>query len=273
MQRVNLGRALLLAAALEVLLGVANAGITWVSKDRHGLTLWIVGVAGAVAIALIKTLIEAFGKESVPERAAAAPGYGYDSRLGPAPYGQPGYMSPAASTRKSGMSVVAAIVVLLVVAGGGGYALTLGFRQLFTSVVGLADPASIARDETGTDRLKRSASATNGPLRLTVSKVVYTEHWTRVHIVAQNSGPESLSLPVFLNCELTAADGTTLGADPDASQWASEVPPDGAISGDVLFKGHLPAAARTLSFAFAHVFSLAVDSIRVKGIALKPASG
>ena len=170
MQRVNLGRALLLAAALEVLLGVTNAGITWVSKDRHGLTLWTVGVAGAVAIALIKTLVEAFGKESVPERAAAAPGYGYDPRLGPAPYGQPGYMPPAASTRKSGMSVVAAIVVLLVVAGGGGYALTLGFRQLFTSVVGLADPASIARAETGTDRLKRSASATSGPLRLTVEQ-------------------------------------------------------------------------------------------------------
>ena len=90
MQRVNLGRALLLAAALEVLLGVANAGITWVSKDRHGLTLWIVGVAGAVAIALIKTLIEAFGKESVPERAAAAPGYGYDPRPARPPTGSRG---------------------------------------------------------------------------------------------------------------------------------------------------------------------------------------
>jgi hypothetical protein len=270
-QRVNLGRALLLAAMLEVLLAVVNAGITWISRGRQGLALWTLGVVGAVAIALLKTLVDAFGK--APEPAVAGGVRGYDPRLGPAPYGQPGYLPPDPRSPSGRTSLVAAILVLLVVAGGGGYALTLGFHQLFTSVVGLADPASSAKSETGTDRLKRSASAASGPLRLTVTKVEYTEHWTRIHVVADNRGPESLSLPVYMNCELSAADGTTLGADPDASEWPEEVPRDGRVSGDVLFKGHLPAAARTVSLAFAHVFSPSVTSIRVKGISLKSPSG
>ena len=270
--RVNLGRALLLAAALEILLAVVNAGITWVDRGRNGFALWTLGVVGAVAVALIKALFEAFSKEPAPQQALAGHASGYDPRLGPAPYGRPGFAPPEARRPTGRTSLVAAIVVLLVVAGGGGYALTVGFRQLFTSVVGLGDPASTARSETGTDRLKRSVSATSGPLRLTVTKVEYTEHWTRVHIIAKNTGTDSLSLPVYLNCELSAPDGTTLGADPDASQWAEAIPPDGNISGDVLFAGHPPAAARTLSFAFAHVFAPGVDSIRVKGIALKPPS-
>jgi hypothetical protein len=264
-QRVNLGRSLLLAAALEVLLAVVNAGITWISRGRQGFALWTLGVVGAVAIALIKTLVDAFGK--APEPALAGGVYGYDPRLGPAPYGQPGYLPPPDQRGGSGRtSLVAAILVLLVVAGGGGYALTLGFHQLFTSVAGLADPASAAKSETGTDRLKRSASAASGPLRLTGTEVEYTEHWTRIHVIADNRGPEALSLPVSMNCELSAVDGTTLGADPDVSEWPEEVPRDGKVSGDVLFEGHLPAAARTLSLAFAHVLSPSVTSNRVKGI-------
>ena len=119
--------------------------------------------------------------------------------------------------------------------------------------------------------MTRSASG----LTLTVAKVDHTRHFTRVDVtVRNNSSSTSVTLPLFQNSVISAADGTTLQADSFKSQWTETVPPGAFQRGTITFPGHLPDAATRASLSFSHVFGpLSAKSISVGGLQLKAVGG
>jgi hypothetical protein len=118
------------------------------------------------------------------------------------------------------------------------------------------------------------ASATTGPLTLTVHAVLHTAHFTRVDLSGANAGDDSMRLPLFENCLLTAASGQTLKADPFRSDWPEAVPPGGTVRGFVTFGKHVPPGTATVSLAFGVVFVQGFggpESITVRNIRLAAA--
>ena len=110
-------------------------------------------------------------------------------------------------------------------------------------------------------------------LTLTVVKVENTSHFTRVELTARNNtSTDPIVLPLFGNCVFTAADGTTLEADPFRSQWSESIAPGAFQRGTITFKDHLPDAATRASLSFTHVGgTFKITTISVAGIRLKSA--
>jgi hypothetical protein len=275
---VQLGKVLFIAALVEGLGLVANAVTSFITDRASGALRWIVPTAIALLLAMVKAAIDALGKEPAPEAGPNPLPYPYP----PAPYppAQPPYRSaqppypPAQPTRPPHMSTpvrrrsrgtpaLVAILVALVVCGGGGLAITTGARYVVGWVTGKED---------GTDRLVQAASARSGNVTLTVNRVLSTSHFTRVELTVQNSGSDSVTLPVYGNCTFTGAEGTVLAADPFRSQWSETVPPGALQRGTVTFSGKLPDEVARASLSFSHVFVLGGGAITVSGIALRPAA-
>ncbi len=162
---------------------------------------------------------------------------------------------------------VAVLVVLAVCTGGaGGAAWAVQYAGGY-----------VTGHEDGPDLLLGEASATAGPLTLTVHAVLHTAHFTRVDLSGANTGDDSMRLPLFENCLLTAASGQTLKADRFRSDWPEAVPPGGTVRGFVTFGKHLPPGTATASLAFEVVFvqgpggpgSITVRNIRLAAAPLR----
>lgn len=122
--------------------------------------------------------------------------------------------------------------------------------------------------ESGPDVLVRPVSTTQGPLTITVERVEVTRHLTKVGVTAINSGKDSITLPLFGNCQLNAG-GATMGADPFRSRWNQDVPAGNRSKGTIVFSGNPAEGATTASLSFSHTYgSFALDSITVSGIEL-----
>ncbi len=110
----------------------------------------------------------------------------------------------------------------------------------------------------------------------TVQSVEHTQDFTRVEITVVNGLANTITLPVFSNTTLTAADGTTLGGDPFRSSWNQTIAPGQTRGGVLVFPGHLGIGETTASLAFATVFEQGFDgptSIVVDGLVLAPLDG
>jgi hypothetical protein len=168
---------------------------------------------------------------------------------------------------RSGTPVPVAILVVLLLIGGGGVAVTLGVRYVTGYVTG---------NESGVERLVQPASATDQGLTLAVESVVQTSHFTRVGIAVTNGLGNTVSLPLFGNAFLSTTDGFTLEADPFRSDFGDTIPAGGVRRGTVVFVGHPPEGATTLSFSFTTIFEQGFEgpqSLTVSDIALRPDGG
>ena len=288
MRGVQLGKVLLIAAAIEIVGLAGNAVTSLLTDAASGALRWILPQVVAVGAAMAKAVLDAAAKEPAPaqpgpyppapyppgtyqpgvyQSGAHQPGVyqsgahqpgGYPATQ-PAPY-QPTPSQPVARRARRRLTpALIAIVVLLAVCGGGGFAIASGVRY----VVGLA-----TGHEAGTDRLVRPVAARAGDLTLTVRHVVYTSHYTRVDVLAQNDGDAAVTLPIFGNCVFVGADGTVLQGDPQRSDWSETIAPGVSQAGTIVFGGTLPDDVRAAALNFSQVFVLGGRSLTVRDIAL-----
>jgi len=123
--------------------------------------------------------------------------------------------------------------------GGGGLAATAGVQYVYGWATG---------HESGPVVFQGQVSGKAGAVTMTVTQMMITTHFTRVDVTVQNAGSEPVTLPLFNNCQLVAADGTTLEADAFRSRWAENVAPGGRQSGEINLSGKAPPGNATFSF-------------------------
>lgn len=256
MQRVPLGRTLLIAGLCSLIPLGGNVAASFLTVWTGGRSWLVVPVVGVV-VAMLTALVQAFG--SAPQQAGRREPRG-DTRPGAhEPYRRYG------ATQKAGVPLPAVLLVALVVLGGGGWALAQGVRYGVGYVTG---------NEPGTEQLLRPVTGRAGDLALTVESVKRTAHFTRVRAVASDHAAISLTLPLFGNCVLVGSDGTTLEADSFKSRWSQSLSPGSRQTGTIVFGGHLPSSVREAALRFSTIFWQGFgqpSSIAVTGIRLGPA--
>jgi hypothetical protein len=248
-QRVPIGRTLLIAAACALIPLAGNIAATFLT-DWSGVRSWLVVPAVGVIVAMVTALIQAYGSgssQASPAREVSV----YRGREG------------------GGAPVAVVLLIALIVIGVGGWGVAEGARYVVGYITG---------KEPGTDRLVKPVGTVMSGVKLVVESVTYTDHFTRVGLRVRNLGSTPVTLPVYGNCTLTGLDGTTLDADPDRSEWTENVPPSVKQRGTVTFDGHLPDSVKRASFSFTDVFRFGPGggSITVHGIQLehaRPAGG
>ncbi len=254
-------KAMIIAGVVEVVGVVLTLVISYVTKTAPATWGVILVPTTAVVIASIKAGVDAAARAEPKPVPAPYPGGGYTTygdgvyRPRPAPQQPP---AQPAQRGRGGVSLVLVLAVLLVVCGGGGLAVTAGARYGYGWVTG---------HEAGTAVFEGSAVGTGKGVRVTVTRVEVTSHFTKVELRGETTGTESVSLPLYQNCTLVGASGQTLKADPFRSEWSEEVVSGAPHTGTIVFPGKLPAGNAALSFA--HVFVLGGGSLTVQGIALR----
>lgn len=135
----------------------------------------------------------------------------------------------------------------------------------------------VTGNEDGVERLIGPAEVTASGLRMTVTSVKQTPHFTRVELVVQSSISHSLEVMLHGgNCLLSSPDGTTIEADDGRSRWSSGIPPGATRRGTVTFQEHLPNTQTTASLSFNHIFGSGFEgprSITVPNIQLRSLPG
>jgi hypothetical protein len=191
----------------------------------------------------------------------AAPGpYGAGGPYGaPAPYSGPSspYGGPPAQARRRGRGglVIGALVLLLVCAGGG-YGLTQGVGWAAGKLSDIAQPPwKVKTKDPGVQRLAASASDTEGPLTITITGVRVNDQVTMVDLTATNTGAETLTLPIFMTCQLNVPGGT-FEADPAASDglWHETVAAHNESIGTIVFDGVLAAGPGQITLTFTQIY-------------------
>jgi hypothetical protein len=186
------------------------------------------------------------------------PGYGQEYPGGPRPYGQPARQPPRPSPPRRTVSWLTVVLVIALITG-----LSSGVAYGSRYVTGW-----VTGTESGTDVLVRPVSKTEGPLTVTVQSFEVTRHLTKVGVTAVNTGKDSITLPLFMTCQLDAG-GATMSADAFRSRFTESVPAGGRTVGTILFNGRPAEGTRTASLSFSHTFgSFELDSITVSGIEL-----
>jgi hypothetical protein len=257
MQRVPVGRTLLIAGVCALIPLAGNVAASFLTEWTGGRSWLVVPVVG-VGVAMVTALIQAYGK-GAPVPAGHPPPAAHQ----PLPYPRP---------ERRGTPLPVAVLIIVLVIGVGGWAITEGVRYAVGYITG---------NESGTERLRRPASATADGLTLTVESVEHTRHFTRVRLAAQNDGANALTLPLFKNANLIGADGTTLEANPFKSRWSDNVAPGSLQRGTITFDSHLPDSVRRAALSFTTIFSMpsgsfgqppdfGPGSIKVSGIRLRP---
>ncbi|GAA1409516.1 hypothetical protein ACFQZ4_21075 [Catellatospora coxensis] len=187
--------------------------------------------------------------------AAPAGGHGTTYAGGsayPGGYGSARPAGAAAGTpaRRGGIGLVSTAILLLGLCAGGGYLATTAVQAGVAKLSEFATPPWIAkRNESGQERLASAASATGGPLTITVLSVEVTSQATKVKIRGENTGGDALTLPTFGRAQLTAA-GETLLPDPGASTWPETVPAGGEATGVIVFDGVLGPDVDSVRLSF-----------------------
>jgi hypothetical protein len=258
-----LGRILLVAGLINVLGLAANSATSFATDQANGALRWVLPPAIALTAALLTAVVQAVGAAPTEPQPQPGRSSGPVPSYAPSPrrptYRPPSYPQPS-STRPRRRSVPVAILVVLLVCGVGALMITVGVRYAVGYVTG---------NESGDDRLIKPVAARAGSLTLLVDKIEYTSHFTRVDLVARNTGRSQVSLPLFGNCVFTGDDGTTLQADDFRSRWSTTVPPGGVQRGTVTFGGRLPDSVPRALLSFSTVFSADGGSITVRNILLR----
>lgn len=243
--RVRLARTLAVAALIEIVLLAGNAVITS-AAGWTGLGSWL-------SVPLLGVL--AAGVDVLKQKSASEA----------SPTGRP--QAPAARHQPT-MMPAAALLIGVLVMGGGGLAAMTGVRFISGYITG---------NEDGVERLLETAEVTAKGLRMTVTSVKQTTHFTRVELVAESSISHSLEVRLHGgNCLISSADGTAIEADAGRSRWSSGIAPGTTRRGTITFQEHLPNTQTTASLSFNHIFGFGFegpDSITVPNIQLRSVSG
>lgn len=239
----------IIAQAMAIAL---NAALTFVTHRTHGTLQWALVNIVTLVFGIIAALVEASKPEGRRQRADQSPTRAWD------PYRRRYYYrSPV---RQRGTPLIAALLVVVLL-GIGGFAVT----QVARYAVGY-----YSGNESGSDYLVHPKSGTSGALTLTVEHVYYTRHFTRVEIDVQNSGSETVDLPVFGYTVFTGSDGTSFQGDPERSHWVAAVPAGiPHHSGTIVFKGKLAETVTSATFSFTQIFSLSGGALTVTGLELR----
>jgi hypothetical protein len=239
---------------------VASFVTTWTGAGR-----WLVIPAVGVVVAMITALIQAYGSAPAERHSPGPRPLPADA---PPPYhptyrAYPGWYPPPAARRR-GTSLAGAFLTIILVLGIGGTVIAGGVRYAVDY---------FTRNDHGTSRLLRPATASTGLLTLTVESVLYTADYTQVGVAARNQTSGELTLPLYGNCLFTGSDGTTLNADSFNSKWSEALAPGITQRGEITFPGHLPGSVLRASLSFTTIFgTLSGDnSITVHAITLTPA--
>ena len=262
-RRVRLGRVVLVGGLANLVLLAAGVVITF-ATDWTGIGPWLAAPLVGMVAALVDVGRQSLTREPEPASPHSGPAPAA-SVTGPVPPPQVG----AGGTRtKRRVPVLVGVLVAVLLIGGGGVAIAYGVATATAFITG---------NQTGPDRL------VGGPVTVdtqgvttTVHRVEHTQDFTRVEITVVNGLANTITLPVFGNATLSAADGTTIGGDPFRSSWNQTIAPGQTRSGVLVFPGHLGTGETTASLAFATVFEQGFDgptSIVVDGLVLAVLEG
>jgi hypothetical protein len=254
--RVRLGRVVLIGGLANLVLLAAGVVIQF-ATDWTGIGPWLAAPLVGMVAALVDVGKQAATRDTAAARAPAPAG-------GTSPTADTGTISPP----KRRVPIVVGVAVAVLLIGGGGLAIAYGVATVTAFITG---------NQTGTERLVGGPVVvdTQG-VSTTVRSVEHTQDFTRVEITVQNGLPNTITLPVFGNATLTAADGTTLGADPFRSSWNQTIAPGQPSSGVLVFGGHLPPGETTAALSFATVFEQGFEgpsSIVVGGLVIAAFDG
>jgi hypothetical protein len=249
---------------LAYVISTLGAGLTdWLTRFDLSRTtnLLIAGGVGLLTALVLGAVDLAKSKGPEPARDALpvpppGPFPGRPARTYPAGRhpNQGGHYPPARSGGGAGWVVTA--LALLLLCGGGAFALTTGVQWAADRLAEVATPPWLNRTkDPGVERLAESATATEGPLTVTVLGVRVNDEVTMVDLSAANTGGDTLRLPAFGYCQLDTA-GRTLAADPAATQglWAEAVPPGDDIDGTIVFDGRPPDGPGEVTLTFTQIF-------------------
>ena len=253
----------MLVGALANLVLLVAAVVIEFATDWTGIGPWLAAPLLGMVAALVDVARQAATRE--PEPVVQAP----SSAPGTAPTGADGRPSPAVPAgpvprRKRRVPVVVAVVVSVLLIGGGGIAIAYGVATATAFITG---------NQTGTERLVGEVTVDDQGVSTTVHRVEHTQDFTRVELTVVNGLANTITLPVFGNATLSAADGTSLGGDPFRSSWNQTIAPGQTRRGTLVFPGHLDPAGTTATLSFATVFEQGFDgpsSIVVEGLVLAP---
>jgi len=227
----QVGKVVLIAVAVETVAVFVTVLANLLAKSAPAAWQILLVPAAGVLIAGIKAGVDALAKRP-DEQQPSGGGYG--------DYGGGGYRPrPPVPAPKRVVPVAAVLAGLLLVCGGGGLAATAGVQYVYGWATG---------HESGPVVFQGQVSGKAGAVTMTVTQMMITTHFTRVDVTVQNAGSEPVTLPLFNNCQLVAADGTTLEADAFRSRWAENVAPGGRQSGEINLSGKAPPGNATFSF-------------------------
>ena len=77
---------------------------------------------------------------------------------------------------------------------------------------------------------------------------------TKVSVKAKNASADAIHLPVFGSCQITVPGAATLKPDPAAGDWASDVPPNGELTGTIIFDGTIAQSVSKVTISFTSIF-------------------
>lgn len=141
--------------------------------------------------------------------------------------------------------------MVLVLLAGTGVAVGLGLRSGFQLLTATQD---------GVDRLAEPVEVDRSGLRFEVREVVVSRDFTRVRLAVANHTGNTVDLPLYRNCLLTADDTTAEASSlPLRSRWSETVPVGVTVTGVIIFTAPLPADATEARLSFGTVFRHGFD--------------
>lgn len=255
-RKESVGAAVLFAVVVNVI-GVVGNGLASFFTELTPTWSWFITPVAGLVIAVVTEVIGHYRKSSAPVRARPREQPRPQSdRLPQAPSQR---IPPRPQQRRRLLPTLVITVLLL---GGGAWLVTAGASYAVGYFSG---------NEAGVQRLSARVAQEAQGVNVEVQSVQSTAHFTRVEILVRNRTGVSISLPLFHNCALTTADGTTFDADPFRSKWGDEIAAEGQRKGTINFEGQLPQGATAVSLSFSTVYGASTNlprSITVRDIQL-----
>lgn len=244
----RIGKIMLIAGACEAVVLLGNVAASFFTQWA-GQASWLAAPVVGVAVAMIQTGVQEFGKSGASAQNSASASSSENTTNW-----QPG-------KRPLSMTIVVALIVL----GAGGWAVTTGVRY----ATGLA-----TGNEPGVERLAQPVSVDASGLLVTVESVKDTEHFTLVGLVIRNELPSNARVALGFGCALSERTGETLDYDSFRTRWNDLIAAGTSRRGTIVFEGHLTQAETFATFSIATVLlenqgrplSISVPDLRLAAV-------